>query len=101
MAYDALFNALIRGEIAGGAVLQKRHIAEALSISRTPVRGALNQLERARAHSSIADGRSVVRVFSIRELIGMLGVRQIIKQPGDGIFWRSHVRSTLFFARRI
>src|ERR1700744_2259667 len=44
-AYERLLDMMLAGELAAGDVLQERRLAEALAISRTPVREALSRLE--------------------------------------------------------
>ncbi|WP_081742967.1 GntR family transcriptional regulator [Candidatus Sodalis pierantonius] len=44
-AYDVLLNMLINRELPVNTVLPERRLAEMLTISRTPVRDALNKLE--------------------------------------------------------
>ena len=43
--YDRLLTMLIQRELPAGTVLQERKLAEALDVSRTPAREALNRLE--------------------------------------------------------
>lgn len=82
MAYNALLDQLIRREIAVGSVLQERRLAEALAISRTPVRDALNRLESEGFITRKPGGVLVVKEFSTRELIETLHVRQILETEG-------------------
>ncbi|MDQ0513093.1 GntR family transcriptional regulator [Ancylobacter amanitiformis] len=79
MAYNDLLDRLIRREIPVGAVLQERRLAEALAISRTPVRDALNRLESEGFITRKPGGVLVVKEFSTRELIETLHVRQILE----------------------
>ena len=78
-AYDHLLDRLIRREIAVGAVLQERRLAEMLAISRTPVRDALNRLESEGLLTRKAGGILVVTEFSTRDLIETLHVRQVLE----------------------
>jgi DNA-binding GntR family transcriptional regulator len=79
MAYNELLDRLIKREIPVGSVLQERRLAEALAISRTPVRDALNRLESEGFITRKSGGILVVKEFSTRELIETLHVRQIME----------------------
>ena len=79
MAYNDLLDRLIKREIPVGSVLQERRLAEALAISRTPVRDALNRLESEGFITRKSGGILVVKEFSTRELIETLHVRQIME----------------------
>ncbi|CAA0086015.1 HTH-type transcriptional repressor RspR [Starkeya nomas] len=81
-AYNELLDRLIKREIAVGSVLQERRIAEALDMSRTPVRDALNRLESEGFITRQPGGVLVVKEFSTRELIETLHVRQILEMEG-------------------
>lgn len=82
MAYNDLLDRLIKREIPVGSVLQERRLAEALAISRTPVRDALNRLESEGFITRKSGGVLVVKEFSTRELIETLHVRQIMEMEG-------------------
>ncbi|MEN3259423.1 GntR family transcriptional regulator [Sodalis endosymbiont of Spalangia cameroni] len=78
-AYDVLLNMLINRELPVNTVLQERRLAEMLTISRTPVRDALNKLEN-EGFIGRSGGRTlVVKEFSIRELIETLHVRRTLE----------------------
>lgn len=82
MAYNDLLDRLIKREIPVGSVLQERRLAEALAISRTPVRDALNRLESEGFITRKPGGVLVVKEFSTRELIETLHVRQVLEMEG-------------------
>ena len=48
-AYDALLDRMLSGELPAGTLLQERPLADALQISRTPVREALGEARIRRA----------------------------------------------------
>lgn len=81
-AYDALLDSLIRRDIPVGSVLQERRLAEMLSMSRTPVRDALNRLENEGFIARMGGGVLMVKAFSTRELIETLHVRKILEMEG-------------------
>lgn len=77
--YDVLLNMLINRELPVNSVLQERRLADMLTISRTPVRDALNKLEN-EGFIGRSGGRTlVVKEFSIRELIETLHVRRTLE----------------------
>jgi DNA-binding GntR family transcriptional regulator len=78
-AYHALLDSLIRREIPIGTVLQERRIAEKLSMSRTPVREALNRLASEGFVTRKTGGVLIVREFSTREFMETLHVRQLLE----------------------
>ncbi len=78
MALEAVKKWILSGELASGAIVNEREIAEKLGLSRTPVREALGRLEgegRLRKH-----GRSVV-VSEIRleEVMEVLALRMVLE----------------------
>lgn len=85
MAYDRLLDQLIKRELPVGAVLQERRLAEAMDISRTPVREALNRLESEGFVTRKPGRLLVVKEFSTRELIETLHVRQIMESEAIGL----------------
>lgn len=79
VAYEQLLDKLMRRELAVGAVLLERRLAEQMDMSRTPVREALNRLESEGFLTRQPGGLLVVREFSVRELIETLHLRQILE----------------------
>ncbi len=83
-AYEQVRNAILRGEIPVGTVLAEADLAQALGISRTPVRAVLRRLlqedlvEIGRRRQIIVRGLSPERqqeVFVLREALEAVGVR--------------------------
>lgn len=84
-AYEELKGAILSGQLAPGAPLAEVDLAEALGISRTPVREALALLRRDGLVEALAGGGNVVRtleegevreLFLIRETLERLAVRE-------------------------
>lgn len=86
-AYNKLINMFISLEIFPGSLLQERHLAESLNMSRTPLREALTRL----CHESwltINSRRNIVvrpvnlttvrEVFEVREMLELRGVDRVI-----------------------
>lgn len=77
--YDRLLTMIIQRELPVGTVLQERKLAEALAVSRTPAREALNRLETEGFISRQPGNSMIVREFSMRELIEVLHVRVLLE----------------------
>ncbi len=77
--YDRLLTMMIQRELPVGTVLQERKLAEALAVSRTPAREALNRLVTEGYISRKPGNSLIVREFSARELVEVLHVRVILE----------------------
>lgn len=77
--YDRLLTMLIQRELPAGTVLQERKLAEALDVSRTPAREALNRLETEGFISRQPGNSMIVREFSVRELTEVLHLRGLLE----------------------
>ncbi|MCQ4159338.1 GntR family transcriptional regulator [Roseomonas sp. GC11] len=77
-AYRHLRGMVMRGELAAGEAIQERRLAEALGLSRTPVRDALGRLEGERLLAR--QGRLlVVASLSPAEVIDILQLRRLLE----------------------
>lgn len=85
-AYDAIEGAIVRCELAPGALLSDRQLSEALGISRTPVREALQSLEssglvkrRGRVGWMVAEfnQRDARELFELRRLLEPSGLERL------------------------
>ncbi|HEY4203050.1 MAG TPA: GntR family transcriptional regulator [Devosiaceae bacterium] len=77
--YDALRDAIIRGQVAEGDVLRQDSIAQMFNVSRIPVREALKRLE---AHGLVTSTRYkgvVVTPMSIAEISEIFEFRSLIE----------------------
>lgn len=83
-AYDFLREGILRGEFPAGAVIVDAEVAEALGVSKTPVRQALKLLEQEGLLERGARRQLVVRAFTsdqreeiveVREALGTIAVR--------------------------
>ena len=74
-ARSEILDLILSGQLEAGAPLQERQLAEALGMSRTPVRDALGHLE---AESVIArQGKTlIVRQISVREIAEVMAIRE-------------------------
>lgn len=79
-AYDALMTSIRRGDYGPGDRLREETVAEALSLSRTPVREALRRLEA----EGIVEHRprigSVIRQLSHGEVVELYEMRVVLER---------------------
>lgn len=85
LAYEKLLDMLLSGELAAGTVLQERRLAEALNISRTPIREALNHLEAEGLVSRDVGRLMTVHRISIQNYIEILHVRKLLEAEAAGL----------------
>lgn len=78
-AYDRILDQMLNGELRAGTLLQERALAEALQISRTPVREALAKLESEGLVTRHVGRLLIVREISVRELMEILHVRLMLE----------------------
>jgi DNA-binding GntR family transcriptional regulator len=78
-AYERLLDMMLAGDLPAGTVLQERRLADALKISRTPVREALGRLELEGLVTRRFNRLPTVRQLSIDEFIDILNVRKILE----------------------
>ena len=78
-AYHVLSTAIFRGEQELGSPLKESHLAEALNISRSPIREAIKQL----VHEGMAEMKphkgAVVIDFSHDDIVKLMRVRQAME----------------------
>ncbi len=79
VAYDAIKRAILSGEIAPHERLVEERIAEALDISRTPVREALAILEHEGLLESEPYKGLAVRPVTVDEFLNMYGAHGVIE----------------------
>jgi DNA-binding GntR family transcriptional regulator len=78
-AYDQLLDRMLSGEYPAGTLLQERPLADALQISRTPVREALAKLESEGLVTRHVGRLLIVREIPVQELMQILHVRSILE----------------------
>ncbi len=79
VAYDMLLQQIMDHTLVGGAVIQERRLAEAMGISRTPMRRALARLEGEGLLIRLTDRLLSVRLVSLTECLDAMAVRQLIE----------------------
>ena len=65
LAYESLKDTIIRGQFAPGAKLTVRSVAQALGVSTTPARDAINRLIGEGALANLGPKTVVVPIMSI------------------------------------
>lgn len=75
-AYEALKIMILDGRLKPGAKLYQEKLAEDLGISRTPLNGALNQLEKEMLLVSLPRRGFYVTELSVKELIKLYDIRK-------------------------
>ncbi len=83
--YQDLRQAIVRGDIASGDRLVESRIADAMGISRTPVREALHKLER---EGLIVQGEKrgfVVSGFGPQDIEETFGIRSVLESYAAGL----------------
>lgn len=77
-AYLLISEMILKGELAYGDPLQERKLAQALEMSRTPIREAISRLE-AEGFLERSGGRVIVREVRLKEFVEILHVRKLIE----------------------
>jgi len=77
--YENLREAIVKGEIAPGSRVVESRVAEALGISRTPVREAIHKLEREGLLYQSPTGGLFVAGFSRADVEETFGIRSVLE----------------------
>jgi DNA-binding GntR family transcriptional regulator len=80
--YEALEAAIVRCELGPGALLGDRQLAEALGVSRTPVRDALHRLESSGLVERRGRAGWAVSAFALRDVHELFELRRILEPLG-------------------
>lgn len=83
--YEELRERIIEGVLAPGARMVERELAEELSVSRVPVREAMQRLETEGFLHTQARRGSVVAEFSVREAENFFDVRESLEALAAGL----------------
>ncbi len=84
-AYEKVLDMLLSGQLVAGSVLQERRLAEALNISRTPLREALSHLEAEGLVTRDVGRLMTVRRISVQGYIEILQVRKLLEAEAAGL----------------
>jgi len=77
--YQHLRSMILEQELAPGTIVTERRLAEAINISRTPLRTAISRLEGEGLVERLANSSVVIRTFSIDELLEILSIRRLLE----------------------
>lgn len=80
-AYEAIESAIIRCDLPPGTPLVDRHLSEALGVSRTPIRDAMQSLESAGLVVRHR-GRYAVAAFALRDVAELYEIRRLVEPSG-------------------
>ena len=80
--YEAIETAIVRCELSPGDLLGDRQLAEALGVSRTPVRDALHRLEPSGLVERRGRAGWVVSPFALRDVHELFELRRIFEPLG-------------------
>ncbi|NLW07608.1 MAG: GntR family transcriptional regulator [Clostridia bacterium] len=75
VVYEKLYEAIVTGRLMPGQRLYEQELAIEMGVSRTPVREALRELERAKLVKSIAHRGVIVNYLTLEEAIEVYEVR--------------------------
>lgn len=78
-AYRSVLGDIIRCVLPGGTVIQERKLAQALGVSRSPMRDALNRLEGEGLLVRLTERLLTVRVITLEDYLHSLDVRALIE----------------------
>jgi GntR family transcriptional regulator of vanillate catabolism len=78
-ALVALRKRILSGELPGGTRLYEVALADALGISRTPVRAALSRLAEEELLDRTPGGGFVVRTFAVRDVVDAIELRGVLE----------------------
>jgi DNA-binding GntR family transcriptional regulator len=78
-AYRDLLAKILSHELPGGTVIQERKLAQAIGVSRTPMRDALARLEGLGLLVRLTDRLLAVRVITLQDYLHSLDVRAMIE----------------------
>jgi DNA-binding GntR family transcriptional regulator len=81
-AADSLREAIIEGTLPAGTALVETQLSEQLSVSRGPVRNALQALEGEGLVQTLANGRMVVVGFTPDDMRDLLETRLLLESSG-------------------
>jgi DNA-binding GntR family transcriptional regulator len=77
--YRSLKQRILRGEFGSDDTLTERSLAEQSGISRTPLRGAISQLEKEGVLVRLQNGTLMVREVTLEQLMEIAEVRRILE----------------------
>ena len=93
--YKTIEAAIVRCELGPGALLGDRQLAEALGVSRTPVRDALRRLESSGLVERRGRAGWAVSGFALRDVYELFELRRILEPLGFERLYESREEATV------
>ncbi len=88
--FESLKKAIIRGDLAPGDRIVETQVAEALDISRTPVREAIHKLEREGLLKKLPKGGFTVISLTSGDIEETFGIRSVLESYAAGLAALNH-----------
>jgi DNA-binding GntR family transcriptional regulator len=88
-AYRTVLQKILTHELPGGSVIQERKLAEAMGVSRTPMRDALGRLEGEGLLVRLTDRLLTVRVITLEDYLNSLDVRGMVEPQSAALAVRA------------
>jgi DNA-binding GntR family transcriptional regulator len=83
--YQELRSRILDGRLAPGVTMSERGMAEAIGVSRTPLRAAISRLEGEGLVERLGSGGVTIRRYSIDDLFQILTVRRPLEAEAAGL----------------
>lgn len=83
--YQQLRSMILEKDLEPGDIITERRLAEAINISRTPLRAAINRLNGEGLLERLSNGSVVIRSISIDELLDILHVRRLLESEAAAL----------------
>jgi DNA-binding GntR family transcriptional regulator len=88
-AYRTVLQKILTHELPGGSVIQERKLAEAMGVSRSPMRDALGRLEGEGLLVRLTDRLLTVRVITLEDYLNSLDVRGMVEPQSAALAVRA------------
>lgn len=88
--YRILLGEILSAQLAGGAVIQERRLADRLHVSRSPMRDALGRLEGQGLLVRNKKGVLTVRVITLNDYLNSLAMRLLV-EPSAAALASAHI----------
>lgn len=83
--YQQLRSMILEQELQPGDIITERRLADAINISRTPLRAAINRLNGEGLLERLSNGSVVIRSITIDELLDILHVRRLLESEAAAL----------------
>lgn len=93
--YQRLRSMILERELTPGEIITERRLAQAIDISRTPLRAAINRLNGEGLVERLSNGSVVIRQVSLDEFMDILHIRRLLEGDAASEAVRHMDRATL------